>query len=72
MARYFFHVVGGDSAFRDEEGRSFPTLLDAKAYAAVIAGELSRKGENYQGFVVCVANEHGKEVARVPIEGNSD
>jgi hypothetical protein len=72
MARYFFHVIGADSAFTDEQGRSFATLQDAKAYAAVIAGDLSRKGENYQGFVVCVADEHGREVARVPIAGDAD
>jgi len=33
----------------------------------VIAGELSRKGENYQGFVVCVTDQEGRELARVPI-----
>jgi hypothetical protein len=64
--------VGAGSTFRDEEGRSFPTLQDAKDYADVVAGELSREGEDYQGFVVCVADEHGKEVARVPIDADVD
>ena len=72
MARYFFHVIGVDGAFRDEEGRSFPALQDAMAYAAVIAGELSGESENYQGFAVCVADEQGREVARVPIDGDPD
>jgi hypothetical protein len=72
MALYFFHVIGADGAFRDEEGRSFRALEDAMAYAAVIAGELSGDGENYQGFAVCVADEQGREVARVPIEGDPD
>jgi hypothetical protein len=66
-ARYFFHVVGADSAFRDEGGRGFPSQGDAEARAVVIAGELSRKGENYQGFVVCVTDQEGRELARVPI-----
>jgi hypothetical protein len=72
MGRYFFHVISADRAFRDEEGRSFPTLPDAIAFAAVVAGELSRKGEDYQGFEVCVADERGREVARVPIEGDAN
>jgi hypothetical protein len=42
------------------------------AYAAVIAGELSGESENYQGFAVCVADEQGREVARVPIDGDPD
>jgi hypothetical protein len=64
MARYFFHVIGADSAFRDEAGRrrSFLALPDAEAHAAVIAAELSRKGENYQGFAVCVSDEEGREL----------
>ena len=72
MARYFFHVIGVDGAFRDEEGRSFPALQHAMAYAAAIAGELSGESENYQGFAVCVADEQGREVARVPIDGDPD
>jgi Domain of unknown function (DUF6894) len=50
MARYFFHVVGAGSTFPDEAGRSFPTLQDAEAHAAVIAGELSDKHENYHSW----------------------
>jgi hypothetical protein len=72
MARYFFHVIGADGAFKDAEGLSFPALEDAMAYAAVIAGELSGESENYQGFAVCVADEQGREVARVPIDGDPD
>jgi hypothetical protein len=34
MARYFFHVIGADGAFKDAEGLSFPALEDAMAYAA--------------------------------------
>jgi hypothetical protein len=72
MGWYYFHVVSADGAFKDEEGRSFPASQDAIAYAVVIAGELSGDGENYRGFAVCVADEHGKEVARVPIEGSDN
>jgi hypothetical protein len=50
MARYFFHVVGAGSTFPDEAGRSFPTLQDAEAHAAVIAGELSGKHESYHSW----------------------
>jgi stress response protein SCP2 len=72
MARYFFHVIGAESAFRDEAGQSFKVLSDAEAHAAVIAAELSRKGENYQGFAICVSDEEGRELARVPIAGDAN
>jgi hypothetical protein len=68
---FFFHVIGADSAFRDEAGQSFLALPDAEAHAAVIAAELSRKGENYQGCAVCVFDEEGRELARVPIAGDT-
>jgi hypothetical protein len=67
MARYFFHVVGVTSTFRDESGQEFASLEGAKKHAGVIAGELAAEGEVYRGFTVCVVDALGTEVASVPI-----
>ena len=65
--RYFFHVMSGGTADKDEVGRSFSDVKSAIAHASVIARELAIEAENYVGFSVCVTDEHGHEVARVPI-----
>jgi hypothetical protein len=41
------------------------TVGEAIAQAAVVAAELGQD-ESWHGFSVHIANEHGKEVARVP------
>ena len=33
MSRYFFHVAGRDSKFKDENGQHFGTLQDVAAHA---------------------------------------
>jgi hypothetical protein len=64
--RYFFHVMN-HTAYKDEIGRSFSDVEIARAHAIVIARELAIEAENYVGFSVCVTDDHGNEVARVPI-----
>jgi hypothetical protein len=54
-------------ARKDEVGRSFSSVEIAKAHAAVIATELAIEAVNYRGIAVCVIDEQGHEVARVPI-----
>ena len=65
--RYFFHV-SDHTTYKDEVGRSFSSVESAVAHAFVIARELAIEAENYVGFSVCVTDDHGQEVARVPID----
>ena len=67
MVRYFFHVMSDHTAYRDEVGRSFSNVEIAKAHATVIARELAIEAEDYVGYSVCVTDDQGNEVARVPI-----
>jgi hypothetical protein len=67
MVRYFFHVMSDHTAYKDEVGRSFSIVEIAIAHATVIAREIAIEGENYVGFSVCVTDDQGNEVARVPI-----
>ena len=67
MSRYSFHVVGGDTTFRDENGVTFVASQDAVARATTIAAELAQDGDQYRGFSVIVTDEDGNEVSRVPI-----
>ena len=67
MVRYFFHVMSDHTAYKDEVGRSFSNVEIAKAHATVIARELAIEAEDYVGYSVCVTDDQGNEVARVPI-----
>jgi hypothetical protein len=67
MARYFFHVSDSDT-FKDVVGRRFSDPEDAKAHAAVVAKELAQDNINWRGYSVVVTDEHGTEIARVPIK----
>jgi hypothetical protein len=71
MVRYLFHVMSDGYFYRDEVGRRFDHLDDAKAHAAVIARELAMDGDAYHGFAVCVIDDRGTEVARVPVDKDS-
>jgi hypothetical protein len=71
MLRYLFHVMSDGYFYRDEVGRHFDHLDDAKAHAAVIARELAMDGDAYHGFAVCVIDDRGTEVARVPVDKDS-
>jgi hypothetical protein len=67
MAHYFFPIRCKNLSIDDAQGQRFSTLDEAKAHAAVIAGELAQDGKAYQDCAVCVLNETGQEVARLPI-----
>ena len=71
MAHYFFHVGNGDTLTdqvgRDEVGERFSDPQNAKAYAGVVARELA-EDDDWNGYAVVVVDEHGNEIARVPIE----
>ena len=67
MKRFFFHVVGGGSEFRDENGGHFETLEDAVAHGTKIAAELAQDGDHYRGFVISVADDQDNELARVAV-----
>jgi hypothetical protein len=65
MSRYFFHVVGGDHEYRDDNGLHFDSSQDAAAHAAKIAAELAQDGDRYRGFAVAVTDEDDRELKRV-------
>jgi hypothetical protein len=65
--RYFFNVEGNGSFFNDEEGTVLSGIDVAMLQAAVIAAELAQDGDEYKGYVVRVADEHGSEIATVPV-----
>jgi hypothetical protein len=60
MVRYLFPAAVDSRLYRDEVGRRFGTIEDAKEHALVIARELATDA-------VCVIDDHGNEVARVPV-----
>jgi hypothetical protein len=65
MVQYLFHVMGDGRVYRDEVGRWFDGVEDAKEHAVVIARELAMDSETYWGFAVCVVDDLGNEVTRV-------
>jgi DNA-binding CsgD family transcriptional regulator len=62
--RYFFHVSDQSSTTKDEDGTVLSGREVAMLRAAVIAAELTRDGEYRQGYLVCVVDQHGNEIAR--------
>jgi hypothetical protein len=66
MNRYFFHGACARGMYMDENGRDFPDLKGARAYAATIAAEPAQDG-GYVDCSVCITNERGKELDRVSI-----
>ena len=67
MARYFVHIRDGDAVFKDEVGRRFSDPEDAKALAAIVARGLAQD-EAWAGYFVIIVDEHGTEIARVPVK----
>jgi hypothetical protein len=67
MAKYFFPIKGDSLSIDDAHGQAFSTLADARAHAIIIAVQLAQDGGVYQGCVVCVIDESGKEMARMAI-----
>jgi hypothetical protein len=67
QVRYFFNVEGNGSCFNDEEGTVLSGPDVAVLQAAVIAAELAQDDDEYRGYVVRVADEHGSEIGTVPV-----
>jgi hypothetical protein len=69
MPQYYFNVQDkfGNFKDRDFKGAAYPSLADACAQALRIATELSQDGEAYVGFIVCVVDQQGSQVATVPV-----
>jgi|307.fasta_scaffold671125_1 hypothetical protein len=65
MVRYFFHVFCESDVHMDENGQDFSDLKGAKARAAKIAKELAEDG--YCVGSVCIFDENGNQLDRVPI-----
>jgi hypothetical protein len=65
--RYFFNVEGNGSILNDEEGTVLSGLDVAMLQAAVIAAELAQDADEYKGYVVRVADEHGGDIGTVPV-----
>ena len=70
--RYYFQVVGDGSTLEDDEGTVLSGPEAARLQAAVIAAELAQELVDYCGFLVCVMDEEGNELARVPVTGIGD
>ncbi len=67
MVRYLFHVMSDGHAYRDEVGRRFAKPEDAEVHALTVARELAMDGKAYHGFAVCIIDDRGNEVVRVPV-----
>jgi hypothetical protein len=73
MPQYYFHVTDGHCTYNDDNGSLHLSSTDAYTQALRIAGELaSDDARAYTGFIVCVVDQDGNEVARVAIDGNAD
>jgi hypothetical protein len=57
-------VIGDRHLYRDEVGRCFGSVEDAREHARVIAGELAMDGAAYLDFAVCVIDDRGNAVAK--------
>jgi hypothetical protein len=69
-ARYFFHICNGHS-YVDTSGEVLASREEAASRAARLALELSHD-EGWNGFEVCVTDETGLEIARMPIGGTEE
>jgi uncharacterized protein DUF6894 len=71
MTRYFFHVSNchtfTDEAGKDPIGQQFSNPENAEAHATRIAREIAQD-DDWDGYSVVVVDEHGNEIARVPIQ----
>jgi hypothetical protein len=67
MPKYYFHVTDGRSTYRDSEGSSHPSLAKAHLEASRIAAELACDGVEYTGYEICLVDEEGNELMRVPV-----
>ena len=66
MPQYYLHVTGRFE-IEDDEGQEFPDVTAAVVEALRMASELASDGGNYVGCFVCVTDDRGDELARVPV-----
>jgi DNA-binding CsgD family transcriptional regulator len=69
--RYFFHVSDGIRPIIDDQGTLISGPDGAISQASVIAAELAQNGRCYQGYIICVVDDQGKEIGEVPVLSNS-
>lgn len=67
MRRFFFHITAGQQLIRDDEGTSFPSVVDAMEHAATVAAELGRNRREISHGEVFVLDGAGCEVFRTPV-----
>jgi hypothetical protein len=65
--RYFFHISGNRTTYKDEKGSVLSGPEEARLKAAAIAADLAEDVENYRGFVVRAVTEDGEEIVTVPV-----
>jgi hypothetical protein len=65
--RYFFHISGNRTTYKDEKGTVLSGPEEARLKAAAIAADLAEDVENYRGFVVRAVTEDGEEIVTVPV-----
>ncbi len=65
--RYFFHISGDGTTYKDEKGTVLSGLEEARLKAAAIAADLAEDGDDYCGFVVRAVTEEGEEIVTVPV-----
>ena len=61
----------GKTSRRRADGTACPTLADARAHAVKIAGDFAknRPREGRTGRAICVTDEAGMQLFRVPLRG---
>ena len=64
--RYFFHISGNGTTYKDEKGTALSGPEEARLKAAAIAADLAEDGDEYRGFVVCAVTED-EEIVTVPL-----
>jgi len=69
--RYFFHVSDGIRPIIDDQGTLIFGPDAAILQASIIAAELAQNGRCYQGYIICVVDDQGKEIGEVPVLSNS-
>jgi hypothetical protein len=68
VSHYYFHVTDGRTRYDDAEGSVHPSFTVAYREAERIVRELASDDRAHPGFVVCVVDEGGNELARVPVD----
>jgi hypothetical protein len=73
MARFYLHIQDGADLIEDEEGAELPSADHAREVAVQSAREICseaiKTGEELKadGLIIIIADEHGKQLASVPI-----